>query len=462
MLGHLKPNTCHLKAESKEQYQNFYCSICASLRKQHGLAYSLFINHELTLALLALRKYMEGQAIQTLCPSAIFTVKNPASIHPAIDVAAQLSTVLGWIKVSDWQADSPRVYKKAIKYPLDRRMPRIIEGLSANMQACIASYQKITQTDEEDYALVKEQSGNLSALAFEEIAEATAIGAVAKEELAALFKKAGELISMADHLVDLDNDLLNQQYNPIVFYALQEGRSQSVVYYKLLQDFSKTLYEMRLQLATLVLTEVVDKAFEQAFSDALKGIEQAVRRHKPHFMSESPAHEVMFQAAMIDCEPAASQMACEHGHQAGPCCCEHGNCPCTKCGEGCGNACKGCTGICNSCSNCCSNCGNSCKSCNEACSDCNSCHSDACSACDACNNCDCGCGDASAPSATSEGGSVFENRVLAKKLIEVAGSLSDAQRDSLIHEYGEMMDKYPYDIERAEELLEKWEKKGKQ
>ena len=120
MLGHLKPHTCSLSSASQRAYKKYYCSICSSLRKQNNVSYTLFINNELTLVLLALQPYLSVQTTitqeaQTRCPALAFTQKNAISLHPAIDLAAQLSVLLGWIKVTDWAYDRPHFAKNLLQ-----------------------------------------------------------------------------------------------------------------------------------------------------------------------------------------------------------------------------------------------------------------------------------------------------------------------------------------------------------
>ena len=387
MLGHLKPSTCSLDSETKANYQNFYCSICASLRKQNGLLDSLFINNELTLVLLAFEKYMTGEQIKTPCPSAVFTIKNNATSHPAIDVAARISVLLGWVKATDWQVDKPKIHKKLVKNWMDGKAKRLLPKMSEEFQQVLENYISLTKTDSTDYKYVRRQSGLLSASAVQEIGQKTLASSKEISQISDLFQLTGELISISDHLLDLDEDLFENQYNPIIFEAKKDRQSISDKYYWLLSKFNQLQREIETLNSELYETEVVGLSFWKSFSQSIQKMEQEIRNNKPIFMTDSPADEVVFQLVMADfvdisgvccdgspqmsqccCEGGSGQCCCHNCCKGGECPCANCSCPCTRCcdgckqcGDGCGNCCGGCNSTCKGCDNCAANCDNNCS-----------------------------------------------------------------------------------------------------
>ncbi|MFT5619305.1 MAG: hypothetical protein ACI85I_002548 [Arenicella sp.] len=465
MLGHLQPSTCSLDSETRANYKNFYCSICASLRKQNGLLDSLFINNELTLVLLAFEKYMVGEQIKTPCPSAVFTIKNNATSHPAIDVAARISVLLGWVKATDWQVDKPKIHKRLVKAWMDGKAKKLLPKMSDNFQQVLENYISLTKTDSTDYEYVRSQSGLLSASAVQEIGQKTSASNEELSQIADLFQLTGELISVSDHLLDLDEDLFENQYNPIIFEAKKDQQSVSDKYYWLLSKFNQLQREIKTLHSELHKTEVVGFSFWKAFSQSLEKMEQEIRSNKPIFMTDSPADEVVFQLVMADFVDI-SGVCCDGSPQMSQCCCHGGHCPCDNCCKGggggcpCTGCCKGgggvcpCTSCCNNCSNCgngCSQCGDGCGSCCDSCkcegSNCKGCNSGSSDCCSFNICCDCDCGSCCGNSSSGGNKELFDFDPKSLK------NMKDSLKREEMEEIGRKLDSLiKNDLNNAEEL----------
>ncbi|WP_159433121.1 DUF5685 family protein [Bacillus massilinigeriensis] len=71
MLGYFKPLTSKLSQEDKEAYQNMYCTLCHTIKKQYGYTSTMFIQHDLLFLLLCTnswkRKFGRADAIKAGC-----------------------------------------------------------------------------------------------------------------------------------------------------------------------------------------------------------------------------------------------------------------------------------------------------------------------------------------------------------------------------------------------------------
>ncbi len=418
MLGHLKPSLCSLGNENKVAYRTLYCSICASLRDQYSLPYSLFINNELTLVLLALKPFYEGELIakQTPCPAAAFTQKNPAASHPAIDIAAKLSVLLGWIKVVDWETDQPKFYKKYLRKILHRKVQQTIPQISEGFQKVIEEYLFLTKTNATNEQQVRHYSGLLSRHVVLEVGRETAVGEEGLKELAALFEMSGEVIAIADHLIDLDEDMLQNQHNPIVFRSEQEKISLAEAYYYYLQTCNRITIGCLEQLAILSKKGIIEDSFKVAMQQSFRSIDRQIRQKRPAFLADTTefvgglkiAHQDCGSAAMEGCSCATQQGEMATSYIAGACpcdqccnacggCCKGGGDCCNGCGNGCGQCCGNCNNCCSGCNNSCGSCGKSCDGlcggCNSCCDSCNDClgvcDNGCCRTCDTCTSCNC-------------------------------------------------------------------------
>ncbi|MEZ4887252.1 MAG: DUF5685 family protein [Chitinophagales bacterium] len=401
MLGHLKPSLCSLETANKVAYRTLYCSICASLRQQYSLPYSLFINNELTLVLLALQPYYEATAEETPCPAAAFTQKNSAASHPAIDVAAKLSVLLGWIKVVDWETDQPKLYKKYLRKMLHRKVEQTLPQISEDFRQVIEEYLFLTKTNSKDEEKVREYSGLLSRHVVLEVGTQTVLDDVQLKEISVLFELSGQLIAIADHLIDLDDDMLQNQHNPIVFRSEQEKISLAEAYYHYLQICNRLKIDCLEQLSTLSKEGIIADSFKVAMQQSFRNIDRQIQQKRPAFLAETTrfigglqvAHQDCGNAAVDGCNCVADQSD-NLSYMAGKCPCDACG-SCCKSGGGCCDGCgKGCNGCCGNCNECCSGCNNSCgscgKNCDGCCGGCNSCCDGCNDCCGNCNGCKCG------------------------------------------------------------------------
>ena len=348
MLGHLKPNFCKSSIESKENYWEFYCSVCASLRKQHGTSYSLLLNNEITLILSAFQEeYAQAQTIQTPCPASAFILKRFALSHQAIDMGANLSVLLAWIKALDWYSDKPNIFKKMLLQRLRRRANKILLALQPDSQAIVGEYARITQNNEQDFHLIRQQSNALARMLVQEIAikvdampETTAL-------LAELFGKAGELIDIADHLIDLEKDQQHNQYNPIVLQSEKKQLPIAQAYLQLKSEY----YALRHSLFPLLIQ--TNQTFAEAFKRSIHRLDAQIDKNLPICMHTEEARQLVGKMQI-------AQASFAHLPSAIPppnACCDEaciggciGGC-CQLCASGC------CNDLCDICgSDCCEDC----------------------------------------------------------------------------------------------------------
>lgn len=439
MLGHLRPSTCSLDAESRASYMNFYCSICASLRKQHSLPYTLFINNELTLVLLAFEQNMDLEVGKTRCPSSGFTIKRMASNHEAIQLAAQLSVLLGWVKVVDWQADKPAFYKKAIQTALDKKVGNILPLVNSGFKGVLDRYINVTKSNSTDFDLVNQLTGELSSQICLAIGEKTTIQTEKLILITNLFKISGQLISIADHLIDLEKDQLANQYNPILFESVENKVSIQASYQKLLLQFNRLSLHLQELLKIYLHKEVIHIAFFNALNKALTRMKGEIHRSRPVFVEEAYMPDELI-IANADCGLGVTGAECDCSEvnnyldqQINQCCCNHCKCPCDNCCKGGGGncCCKGGSGGNCGCNNCCNGCGNCGHSSGDCCGGCGDC-------CDGCgksgNCCDCNCGGSRSSSSGSNNYEEFLRLEEEMKTLDSLNSLKGVEADIQLKE----------------------------
>ncbi len=340
MLGHLYPQTCLLDENSKVNYKNLYCSICASIRNQNHVGYTFVLNNELTLVLLALRSYYKPTASKTPCPSSLYLKKNNIYNHKVIQKAGDLSILLGWIKAEDWSADKGSILSKIISKNFQYKAHPLLQNTSQVFQDTIHEYITLTKQDDRDFEFVKQQSALLSKALLLELALDCQISKEHLQTLLSLFKQAGILINIVDHLLDLDNDLEQKEYNPI----LENTKSTDDIaknYYYLKSDFIKHIQEAKAIIQLMKEHKISNDAFHTAFLQSLSRMEKEVHTKPPQliqlFEENTPIEKL--QIIKNDCD-------CDGGDCCSDCsCCSYDCCSCWQNETSSGQLCEACTDI---------------------------------------------------------------------------------------------------------------------
>lgn len=333
MLGHLKPHLCTLTEDNKTQYWTNYCSICSSLRQNNSLPYGVLINNELTMLLLAFNPFMEdAQKGETACPAKCFTKQKNKLDHPAIDLAGNLSVLLGWIKVLDWRTDAPNLGNKILLTGIQGRAKKYLDRLSPKLQQTLTNYAKLTQNNHRgnaeliSFETLKKQSGILAKEMAEEIGALTTAPETFVAFQAENFRLVGELILMADHLMDIETDLYKKQYNPIIQRMEANKSSLAVEYIVLLNEFNACKNQLRQR-----LYEEINPAFESVLYKTLSSLEKKVGRNTPAFAKDAKYDlDGIPVLEKAECD-ACCECCCDDDGGADFCCCCCGTDCCDCC-----------------------------------------------------------------------------------------------------------------------------------
>jgi hypothetical protein len=360
MLGHLKPRFCRLTSKSRQHYQHLYCSICYSLRQQFGLSASYFINHELTLSLAAFPDYANMTTQECACPAKLFCQQKPILRDPLIDKAAQLCLLLVWLKLVDWETDSPAFYKLHLRQAIEAKVQPILEYLTPTTRQFIDSYLLLIRANSTDFDTSAKMSGLLAQHIFQEL---NSNSTSTQEAISSITLLLGELITLADALLDLKKDIQQKQYNPIINATLQNQTSIEQEFAQLKTDYDVLVRRIKEVINSANLT-AENPLFCEILQQSLHNLNHKIQAANPTFFAASNR---------------------KNNNRSGWCDCTEG---CCECSSGCGD-CADCCQCCRSNSRCC---------CSSAegeggCCECGNCYDGGCcdSGCCDCGGCDCSC-----------------------------------------------------------------------
>lgn len=332
MLGHIRPPACRLRPPTRTEYRHLYCSMCHSLRRQFGLPASLLISHELTIGLLAHADTLAAPLEYQPCPARLFCEKRPILRHPIIDKAARMNLLLVWLKLVDWEADSRKLYSGLARRLVETRLKRFWPELSDGVRRFLDDYIRLIKSPNPAFPDIQGASGLLAANLLAEIVPNH------DANTGAILVLVGEIIPVADALLDCERDIKQGQYNPIIEAAREQAIPMADAYGGLLQTYLDLAGQIGQRLAA-----TDNRAFAEVLSGSLAGlsarIEQGAywalppKKRGEAKRKKQPAKNNSYFGDCGGCD------CCSCGADAGMSCCD--SCECGCCDSSC-DCCGGC------------------------------------------------------------------------------------------------------------------------
>lgn len=149
MFGYVTINQDELKIRDYKRYRSFYCGLCDSLRRRHGIRGQLILNYDITfLDILLNGLYEEPLAEKDFRCIAHPLVKQHMASNEITDYCADVGLILTYHKMLDNVRDGEGVKARAAAGALKRgaekcaeRWPRQAEAVAAYMRS-LGSYEK--------------------------------------------------------------------------------------------------------------------------------------------------------------------------------------------------------------------------------------------------------------------------------------------------------------------------------
>ncbi|TAD87142.1 MAG: hypothetical protein EAY75_06430, partial [Bacteroidetes bacterium] len=236
--------------------------------------------------------------------------------------------------------------KRILLNRLHKKAQRILPTLSAEAQQTIEAYTRLTRDNIQDFAEIRAQSAALAQMLVREIGQKTEANPESIALIEAIFGKAGELIAVADHLIDLEKDQKYAQYNPIILAAETHKIPLAQAYLQLKMQY----YALRHDI--LKLLPAMNPAFVEALKQSMYGLDKQIDKHLPACMHTAQAREMVGKMQTAQGSMAGMPLMPEASDCCNEACC--GACL-GACVQGCAQGC--CDSMCNSCCSdgCCAN-----------------------------------------------------------------------------------------------------------
>lgn len=215
MIGTLKPCMNHIDLNSKDYYRTSYCSLCWKMRKKFGNHSGLLLSTEISIVLSAFIPYMDRNSSFIRCPLTLFTKKKSVKKHLAITKASEWGYILAWLKLADDQSDQPSVFKTMLFKRVNFYTKKIIQNYSAENQKLIQDIRSSSVAGLSGFSTLINLTGKIGRVISFEIGSETNIPKQKLMNISKIFEKMGQLICVADPLLDIEEDIEKGAFNPI-------------------------------------------------------------------------------------------------------------------------------------------------------------------------------------------------------------------------------------------------------
>ena len=228
MTGYIRPVESELKVREFEVYNSYYCGLCKEIGETYGQVSRLMLNHDMTFLALFLGGLTGGKDRIEMRHCIIHPVKKKPveDLEQAIKYACDMLMILGYEKHQDDVQDhekstaAGRLVRLKAKYRIASDLhPGIAEQVHEHFQA-LYEFEKKGKSDIRQMATC-----------FGEGLAAVFTGYGMQEDLRRVVRdfalNLGKWLYLIDIMDDLESDLMNGRFNPLIDQGFQ-SRKQAV------------------------------------------------------------------------------------------------------------------------------------------------------------------------------------------------------------------------------------------
>lgn len=218
MFGYVKPYKAELKVCEWEHYRATYCGLCHALRRKFGVFHRFALSYDITFLTLILNTF-EGNTCKyekKRCIASPFRKKCVLCRSDATDFTADVSAILSYFSICDSIADKgffkglPYRFTKLLFSSAYKKAKRTLPWFDEVVSDCIF---ELSEIERNMTASIDAPADTFARI----IASLSRYFEGEKERITKeLFYHIGRAIYIIDALCDMDEDVKNKTYNPIV------------------------------------------------------------------------------------------------------------------------------------------------------------------------------------------------------------------------------------------------------
>lgn len=227
MVGYLKPDFKGVPKEYKKEYKSFYCGLCKALKRQYNYIGILSLNYEIT-AFLILLSGLREEKNKVFHGSCTITPFIPVAyidyFQDDLICAANLSILIAHYEIKDNLQDVGGLKWNVINKFMAKKVSKSINSLQdnfMNIDNAIYSYYKTEKDGSTKFQDILECDGNLIesflSVLIKNYDEESA------DLLLELANLLGQWIYLIDACDDLEDDIKNDNFNPLLLLDNLDG-----------------------------------------------------------------------------------------------------------------------------------------------------------------------------------------------------------------------------------------------
>ncbi len=227
MFGYVLVNKPELKIKEFDAYRSWYCGLCRTLKKRHGLAGRLTLNYDMTFLIMILADLYD-QKQQTCCKRCIVhPLKKHCSVCTEVtDYCADMCVLLAYYKCKDDWKDEHKLRARLCMAALSRHAKKVAAAYPEKAEFI---EKKMNMLD------IVENAKNLPidkvAKVFGEIMAEVFVyrDDFWKDDLYKLGFYLGKFIYLLDAYEDIEKDIKTGDYNPFRELYARAGFDEQVL-----------------------------------------------------------------------------------------------------------------------------------------------------------------------------------------------------------------------------------------
>lgn len=209
MFGYVVINKPELKIKEFDIYNSYYCGLCHTLKKRHGLTGQITLTYDMTFLSLLLSSLYDSDITETYHRCIIHPFHKHRMLHSEYtDYVADMNVILAYYKsLDDWK-DDHNIIQLAFSSLLKHKCQTYKDKAIA-ISTLLNQLQKYEKSDEQNIDLVAGTFGKIMSIVCTPNNDQWA------PTLSQLGFFLGKFIYILDAYKDLEKDIKNKNYNPL-------------------------------------------------------------------------------------------------------------------------------------------------------------------------------------------------------------------------------------------------------
>ncbi|WP_027628072.1 DUF5685 family protein [Ruminiclostridium cellobioparum] len=265
MFGYIMPEKPELKIKEFDIYRAYYCGVCKAIGKRHGQLKRMTLTYDaafLAMLLCSLLK-IETRLVKERCM--VHPLKKSfVTYNEIVDYSSDINIILAYNNIKDKWTDDKSKAALAGMAVLSREYKKLVLEYSGKCAIIEQRLSELSRLEREGCASLDAAAEPFAKL-MEEVLDYESLEDDIRQVLRWMGYNIGKWIYLIDAFDDLEEDVKNSSYNPLLLHFKYDGSGEDIPAFK---DRIKSQVEFTL----LYCLREASKAFELLDAKENKGI----------------------------------------------------------------------------------------------------------------------------------------------------------------------------------------------